>query len=68
MHYNVLQSGLLDRQAYRVAKGCQPEESRLGGLRDPQSVICEASHLMGADPTSVDDSARGASLTAYWDV
>ena len=59
---------LLDRQAYRVAKGFQPEEIRLGGLRDPQSVICEASHLMGADPTSVDDSARGASLTALWDV
>ena len=55
-------------QAYRVAKGFQPEEISLGGSRDPQSVIWEASHLMGADPTSVDDSARGAWLTAFWDV
>ena len=55
-------------QAYRVAKGFQPEGISLRGLRDPRSVIWEASHLMGADPTSVDDSARGASLTAYWDV
>ena len=61
-------SPLQGGQAYRVAKGFQPDGISLSGLQDPLSVISEASHLMNADPTSVDDSARGASLTAYWDV
>ena len=55
-------------QSYRVAKGFQPERVSLSGQEDPRSLISEACHLMDADPTQVVDSARGASLTAFWDV
>ena len=55
-------------QAYRVAKGFQPVGISLSGLDHSLSVISEACHLMDADPTQVVDSARGAFLTAYWDV
>ena len=61
-------SPLQGGQAYRVAKGFQPDGISLSGLQDPLSVISEASHLMNADPTQVIDSAPGASLTAFWDV
>ena len=62
------QCSLLSSQTYRVTKGFQPMEIALTGSEDPGSVIWEASQCMGADPTRIQDSPRGAALTAFWEV
>lgn len=59
---------VLDGQAYRVAKGFQPEGFRIAGGQDPRRILWEASHRMGTEPIRVDEAPRASALTAFWEV